>query len=296
MTAADHPVRQLPASPPLAPMFARAVLSGLHRRPRDIPTDVGGHRLAVAERSIDPDHLAAYQRLCGFRVSDRLPPTYLHLLSFPLAVARMTEGDFPFPLLGLVHIRNTVRQVRPVELDEAVAVQVWADPVRAHPAGHQIDLLSRVTVGTETVWTETSTYLRRGKTASKAAGNRREQPQPQPQPVLGTLARWPVPREIGRQYAAVSGDCNPIHLGALPARAFGFSSAIAHGMWLKARTLAQFEGRLPEAFTADAAFKTPVFLPSMVELAAMRLDVGWRLALRDADTGRPHLAGTISPT
>ncbi|MDQ1749231.1 MAG: hypothetical protein QOE71_287 [Pseudonocardiales bacterium] len=292
MTPADHPVRQLPASPHLAPMFARAVLSGLHRRPRDIPTDVSRHRLALTERSIDPDHLAAYQRLCGFRVSDRLPPTYLHVLSFPLAVARMNEGDFPFPLLGLVHIRNSVRQVRPVELDETVAVEVWADPVRAHPAGHQIDLLSQVTVGTETVWTETSTYLRRGKATPTAAGDRREQPQPE----LGTVARWRVPKEIGRQYAAVSGDCNPIHLAALPARAFGFSSAIAHGMWLKARTLAHFEGRLPEAFTAEVAFKTPVFLPSMVELAATRLDSGWRLALHDGKSIRPHLAGTISPT
>ena len=56
-----------------------------------------------------------------------------------------------------------------------------------------------------------------------------------------------VPGDIGRRYAAVSGDRNPIHLYPLTARAFGFPRAIAHGMWLKARTLAALEGRLPEA-------------------------------------------------
>ena len=79
-----------------------------------------------------------------------------------------------------------------------------------------------------------------------------------------------MPGDIGRRYAAVSGDRNPIHLHALTAQAFGFPSAIAHGMWLKARTLASLEGRLPDAYTADVAFKLPVLLPSTVSIAAGR--------------------------
>jgi acyl dehydratase len=105
-----------------------------------------------------------------------------------------------------------------------------------------------------------------------------------------------VPGDIGRKYAAVSGDRNPIHLHTLTAKAFGFPRAIAHGMWLNARTVAAFEGRLPGAFTVDVSFKTPVLLPSTVELAATRLDEHWRFDLRDARSGKPHVVGEIWAT
>ena len=55
----------------------------------------------------------------------------------------------------------------------------------------------------------------------------------------------PVPRsggcasDLGRQYAAVSGDRNPIHLFDLTAMPLGFRHHIAHGMWSKARCLAE---------------------------------------------------------
>ena len=79
----------------------------------------------------------------------------------------------------------------------------------------------------------------------------------------------------------------------LSAKAFGFPRAIAHGMWLKARTIAAFEGRLPERLTVDVAFKTPVFVPSRVELAAQQVDGNWTFELRNVGSGRPHLLGEI---
>jgi acyl dehydratase len=92
----------------------------------------------------------------------------------------------------------------------------------------------------------------------------------------------------------VSGDRNPIHLHSLTAKAFGFPSAIAHGMWLKARTLATLEGRLPDAFTADVAFKTPVLLPATIAITSSRTDTGWTLDVRNPKSGKPHLAGSTS--
>jgi acyl dehydratase len=103
-----------------------------------------------------------------------------------------------------------------------------------------------------------------------------------------------VPGDIGRRYAAVSGDRNPIHLHPLTARAFGFPRAIAHGMWLKARTLATIESRLPDAFSVDVTFKTPVLLPSTVSLVAAHHDDGWLLDVRNAKSGKPHLSGSVT--
>ena len=117
------------------------------------------------------------------------------------------------------------------------------------------------------MWTGRSTYLRRGGGSGEKGDARRA-----PTPPTGRVAQSRVPDDIGRRYGAVSGDRNPIHLHSLTAKAFGFPSAIAHGMWLKARTLATLEGRLPDAFTVDVAFKTPVLLPSTIAIASTRTD------------------------
>ena len=110
---------------------------------------------------------------------------------------------------------------------------------------------------------------------------------------LGATSQVKVPDDIGRRYGAVSGDRNPIHLYGVTAKLFGFPSAIAHGMWLKARTLAALEGRLPAAYTVDVAFKTPVLLPSTIAISAAAANQGWTLDVRNARNGKPHLTGTI---
>jgi acyl dehydratase len=216
-----------------------------------------------------------------------LPSTYLHLLSFPLSVVRMTEADFPFPLLGLVQVRNVITQARPVRLGQTVSLAVWSDNLRPHPSGQQLDVVTEGSVDGEVVWTETTSYLRRSRSATP------REPRAERVPLADPIAHWRVPADIGRKYAAVSGDRNPIHLADLTAKAFGFPKAIAHGMWLKARTLAAFSGRLPERLTVDVAFKTPVLLPSTVALCAVRSADRWSFELNDAGSGKPHLAGVL---
>jgi hypothetical protein len=139
---------------------------------------------------------------------------------------------------------------------------------------------------TETlVWRSVSTYLHRtGSSSSGASETVTRQP----------AALWRVPDDIGRRYADVAGDRNPIHLHPLTAKLFGFPRAIAHGMWTKARCLAAFEGRLPDSYTVDVRFKTPVLLPSKAGFATSRTADGWTFDLFNARTGKPHLTGTIS--
>jgi hypothetical protein len=103
-------------------------------------------------------------------------------------------------------------------------------------------------------------------------------------------AIWHIGPQVGPAYARVSGDHNPIHTSRLGARLFGFPRPIAHGMWTKARCLAALEGRLPEAFTVDVAFKLPITLPSK---AGFRHS-GGGLSVFNARNGKPHLTGRIS--
>ena len=254
-------------------------------------TKAGGQLPAVEYRAHDrrfgADALAGYQKLCGFRVSSTVPSSFIHVQTFPLSLLLMGAADFPFPLLGLVHVHNRSTQVRPVDAGEPFDLRVRAANRRDHPAGQQVDIEAEAVVGGVTVWRGTSTYLHRTGPAP-ARGARPDAPEPAP-----AVAFWNLPSDLGRRYAAVSGDRNPIHLSALSARAFGFPRAIAHGMWMHARVLGAMQAQLAESYTVDVAFKTPAFLPSRVAFAAERHGDGWDLGLRNATSGKPHLAATI---
>jgi acyl dehydratase len=262
----------------------------------------------LPEATIDRDHLASYADVCGFRKSDIMPATYPHVLAFPLAVSLMVDPSFPFALPGLVHVANRITQKRALRVDERLTLRVCASGLRDHPRGRQFDMLSEASVNDEPVWTESSTYLHRsplpnpppqaGEGESRRAGEgesarAEEGESPRAREGPPTTAIWHIPGNIGRRYAAVSGDVNPIHLNPLAARLFGFRRAIAHGMWLKARCLAAFEGRLPDALTVQVEFKSPLLLPSTIGFASHPQDHGWMFTVAEARSGRPHLSGSI---
>ncbi|GAB3140066.1 MaoC/PaaZ C-terminal domain-containing protein [Amycolatopsis stemonae] len=272
-------IRELDSTPSLATLYPKALL-GLRKTGSSLP-DTELVRTGVV---VDPAHLAAYNTVCGFRLSDELPATYPHMLAFPLQMALMTEPAFPFPLLGMVHVANRITQHRPLRLGEPLTMRVRAENLRAHEKGRQFDVVSEAWSGDDLVWADVSTYLRRGSSGSSA---RREQLAP-PTPD----AIWRIPGDIGRRYAEVSGDRNPIHLHPLTAKLFGFPRAIAHGMWTKAHALAAFEGRLPSAFTIDVKFKQPVLLPAKAGFTSWSTPEGWAFELWSK--AKPHLEGTIT--
>jgi acyl dehydratase len=136
------------------------------------------------------------------------------------------------------------------------------------------------------VWQETSTFLRVGVGGPVAPTHERTF-----EAVPATGTEWRLTGDLGRRYAGVSGDHNPIHLYALTAKAFGFPRQIAHGMWSKARCLAALEGRLPDAVTVEVAFKKPVLLPGAVGFGSARSGNGYAFSLTSPKTGAPHLLG-----
>jgi acyl dehydratase len=281
---------ELKSTPSLAALYPKAVLSGLRHKGRRKGGELPDTEYSLAGVRVDAEHLAAYSRVCGFRLDDELPATYPHVLTFPLQVKLMASGDFPFPLAGSVHVANRITQTRALRLDDELDLRTRVTNLRDHPRGKQFDVVSEAHVGGDVVWTDVSTYLRRGGgSGTSAERERREPPAP--------TASWPVPADIGRRYGEVSGDRNPIHLHKLTAKMFGYPRAIAHGMWTKARCLAAFEGRLPAACTVDVRFKTPVLLPARVGFAATPDEPagGWRFELFGARNGKPHLKGFVGP-
>ncbi|WP_211262238.1 MaoC/PaaZ C-terminal domain-containing protein [Nitriliruptor alkaliphilus] len=283
-------IEELDQLPSLGRLYARAAVSGALPGSGD---DLPDRTLQVGDLAVDRDHLADYARVCGYRFTDALPATYIHVLTFPLQVALMADRRFPFALPGLVHVANRTEQQRPVTADEPLSLTVRTADLRPHRKGRQFDVVSVARVGDELVWSGVSTYLRRGTSGDEAADELELPLDPPPADADG--ARWRVAADTGRRYAAVSGDRNPIHLTPLTSRMFGFPRPIAHGMWTAARALAAIEDRTPAAGVQALRFGKPLPMPRTVTFAAAARDGGWSFAVRDPRSGAPHLTGTVTP-
>lgn len=277
---------------PLPVLFAKAIVTSRFGG-TTLPAD--GGRLTLESVALDNDRLDDYQKVCGFRISDAVPSTFLHVLAFPLATEIMASRQFPLPLVGLVHVENRIEQLRQVFRGEQVTLDVHAANLRPHRVGRQVDLVTEVRVGAEVVMRETSTYLRREPTSGGAAESRPAASPSDATPVVPVAeVQWRLPADTGRRYAGVSGDVNPIHLSNLSAKALGFPRAIAHGMFVAARTISALEYRLPASYLHEVSFKKPVLLPATVRFSARAVDAGWHLAIDGVKKPTPHLTGSLT--
>ncbi len=297
LAAASTTARTLDGPPSILRLYLRAaapMIPGASALPF-VPG--GGGEIPEVELRLDgvsaqPAEVAAYARVCGFGLRDHLPPTYPHVLAFPLHMAVMADGSFPFGAVGLVHLENEIVQHRRIAIGEELSLRVRPTALRPHPKGRTFSLLTEAVAGGETVWESTSTMLRRGG-GSEGGGSEQGAGFGGVAESVPATAEWRLGDDLGRRYGAVSGDRNPIHMHALTAKPLGFPRAIAHGMWTKARCLAALDNRLPDSFAARVRFRRPILLPAKVEFAAEG-DEQIDFTVRDAKKKTPHLDGRVA--
>lgn len=286
---------EFPRSPAIWAMYPRIMMS---RKPAQVPEggEVPRIEARLASVSIDRRHLASYSEICNAATGGTLPIAYPHILATPLHLAMLGAEAFPVKLFGLVHVANRIAMRQPLSADEPAEIRAWIEGHRETERGQEFELHTEYVVAGEPLWDETCTFLARRRPAA-GSGKRTSlsvaQPGEAEAEVLKTSS-FSAPAGLGRRYGFISGDVNPIHMSDLTARAFGFSRAIAHGMWSMARVASEFEA---SAFDGgcelSVAFKLPVYMPSWVTLQRWPIENGSAFVLRDAQAEKPHLAGTL---
>lgn len=263
------------------------------RRPQTLPAGpvvVHGHRITT-------EQVQGYAGLFGSVNPEDLPSVLVHVAAFPAAMELMATPDFPLPLMGMVHLENTVKHRRPVPAETPLDIVASATNLAAHPSGTTVDMIVTVhaspTEGgpTELLWEGTSTYLAKGVRLDGAEKPAKTEHPEFESPLV--TAQWRLSGSTGRDYAKVSGDYNPIHLHPLSAKALGMKGMIAHGMYLAGRMLA---GREPAGagHSWSIRFAAPVTLPATVQVnyshpSATRTEViGW-----NGRKNRPHFTGVL---
>ncbi|MFT4937073.1 MAG: acyl dehydratase [Paraglaciecola sp.] len=293
----------LQQSPNMFLLMLKAALKRTHRNisASQIPK-MDDTVLILPKRRLPVDKIRLFNQLVHWQgQSNILHPCILHTLLFPLHLSLFLDKSFPFSLVGLVHIKNDIHQIRPVLASEELDVSCHLADFQAHPKGWMFSVCSQVYSDGDLVWESKSTNLFRLKKSQEIAAT---PPVINTPPTLEHSESWQLPADLGRKYARSSGDYNLIHLYPLMAKLFGFKRHIAHGMWTKARSLSVLQQRHPhffeQQFSLDVKFIKAIFLPTKVDFCCSTINsadnsVGFSVYSPNSNTGEKvqHLQGTL---
>lgn len=261
-------------------------------------------RLPTIGRSTGPiklhgSWLAAYRALIGLPDEPAvLPPLALQVAAAPLHLEIMADRQFPFRAMGLVHLSQRVDQSAAVMPGAVLQLEAFTGRCSRGRRGMQFELVTEARREGRLVWRGISQVLARHRQGESAGADG---------PVLGSSvlppagAAWSplgilcVPEDVGRRYARVAGDWNPIHQRAWLARRFGFDRAIVHGTWTLARALVAAGWPQHEAFSLHAGFRKPVLMPSTMALWTHQTPSVQALRVTDEDANTEHLLVRLEP-
>lgn len=249
-------------------------------------------QVKVAAVQTDPHRLAAYREICGFGPGDQLPITFPQVQAAPLHMWLMLRPEFPIPLMGIVHVRNSFERLGPMPTEAPYEIRATLAEGRRTHQGYEFDIVTEYRDAEDRlVYRALMTPLYRMKSEGGA-------PRSKSAPAMPALAEYrsfDVPADIGRRYAPIGGDFNPIHLFALTAKAFGFPRAIAHGMWSVARAAALVESaRGAASRSLSVQFRQPLLLPGKVALKFTSGSAVSEFALISRSSDKVHFTGTLA--
>lgn len=251
--------------------------------------------------TINAKHCNNYNRLTNWHCSlaALVHPNYMQTLSLPMQLDMMVDSSFPFKPLGLVHMANQIQVNCLPEQNQSVDVYTYFGDVYFHRKGWLFEVLTQVHAtdfvvkkndigesAPQAMLIGKSYYLARAKHEPQDIQSLAQQYSSGPNwiaaqkidlanaglaqqnNVYNTKMRFD--ENIGRRYARISGDYNPIHLHPLTAKLLGFKKAIAHGMYSKALVLSNIAKVVPfyqQGFTINTVFIQPILLPLDTELS-----------------------------
>jgi acyl dehydratase len=220
---------------------------------------------------IDPLLLMRYQELLN---TQDIPLLYPQLASSPLLYAILLDPQFPVRLPGIIHMGHMIRSVQKLKLDEPYQVSCRFGTSTASALGFEFEVWIRWEDGNhDLVWESCGRFLLR-KPSAKRQRSAKKHDQTADLNGYEQQGSWQLRKDLGRRYAAISGDYNPIHLSPWTSRWFGFAQPIAHGLYSLAQLCSDLNLQLHQPLEIRAKFLAPLFLPSTAEVYTKISDDG----------------------
>ncbi len=247
---------------------------------------------------LDEDWLARYREIVDIgSPAPVLPPLALQIAAMPLHLAILADPRFPFRAMGLIHVGQRVDQIGALPERGVYRLEAYTAESQGVRQGSRFELITEARIEGRLVWRSALVALARHESeATESAFEPLSTLIPPGEPeVWSRVALMPAPEDLGRRYAAIAGDWNPIHQRAWLARPFGFARAIAPGAWTLARALAAAGWPRHEAFSLRAQFRKPVFLPSSLGVWTQTGPSVRHLRVTDDEGTVEHLVARIEP-
>lgn len=228
-----------------------------------------------------------------------MPLSLFYCMAQRTHLAQMLDKRFPWPAPGLVHVSNSLEQHQAIDsqmgylIDATVKIPARGPDVS--PRRLRPQFIVKFYQNDQLVVTCKSTYqVMKGQPTERSTAAKKLKAFA-PTEGWTNLCHWQLGSGMGRRYARVSGDFNPIHLHSLTSRWFGFKKPIIHGMYMMARAQADIEKSHGQAATKiEVNFKRPVVLPARVQLWACTESDQHRYEVRSADHTQVQLDGRIT--
>ena len=209
-------------------------------------------------------HVLDYKKFTGFHGDQSVPLSYWYLIAQRAQLAFKMDPRFSYPVAGIVHISNVMQQFAPIDLSREIDIEVSASQETLDERG-ALYVNFEVTISQ----LRTSQVICKSRYLARRATKRKGQPKVVNENEAGFLhlAGWALESDVGRQYAKISGDYNPIHLWPWSAKLLGFNKPIAHGMFLVAKSQAMLEQTIGTPVThMSATFLKPAMVPGQLRL------------------------------
>ncbi|WP_113905861.1 MaoC/PaaZ C-terminal domain-containing protein [Aliidiomarina celeris] len=242
--------------------------------------------------AISKSHLDAYHRQFP-GMQSKVPLTYFYLLAQRAHLALMLDDRFPWPLLGMVHVANRMECFAEPDLTQPFILDVQIEfPPRAATRKRVRPMywVNFYQGDTRVVQCSSAYQVGGGKKSPSRKSSRSTD--------LSTdgyerVSDWLLESDLGRHYAKLSGDYNPIHLHPWLSRWFGFNRPIIHGMYSVARAQASIEENYGKPVKMlDIGFRKPVVLPTSVLCLVNAAES--TLMVTDMKRSRSYLDGSFS--
>jgi len=242
---------------------------------------------------INSKHCDQYHRLTKWQngIAAIVHPNYVQTLSLSMQLDMMVSNPFPFKPMGLVHVANKIDVHFLPEQNASLKLKTAFGKVFYHRRGWLFEVQTSAEVDQVQAIMGTSYYLARRRHSSEANKHFQSEAKKAGQGLpswIDDIVQDALEGEdevtscmsavseslvfsddIGRKYAKVSGDYNPIHLYPYTAKLLGFKKAIAHGMYSKALAVskvAQHTQFYKRSCSIKCVFMLPIMLPLNTEL------------------------------
>lgn len=256
-------------------------LAGLRKNSGPVPTNfersLTSGRVPHPNKELLRDFMRVTQADAGhMKLEDGTPfypPTFYVTWAMGALADAIVKLDLPYDYARVLHAASEVTYLRPLCLDETAefATRVTAIDDNERRAKIRVEAIvtERDIHGPEIFRNTMELFVPK---PAKKDGPRGKRPDAA---AVGedmrAIADLRMPASLGRKYALVSGDFNPVHWSRIAARSMGFKSTFVQGYCTKAMTAHAIirqllRGAGDRLVSLRVEFKKPVLLPAKVSV------------------------------